>query len=80
MHEYCYSSRSPENIMDLQFVFVILNFFWGKQMQLTFVFWFKNHNYCWPDFATFVSNAQIRVATLMFGLLGLLTLMFGLLV
>ena len=69
MHECCYFSRSPEILVDLQFVFENLLNFLCKRMQLAFVLWFKKHQRCWPKFTTFVAKAQTRVATLMFGLL-----------
>ena len=69
MYECCYFSRSPEMLVDLQFVFVNPLNLWGKQMQLVFVLWFKKHKRCWPNFTAFVATAQTRGATLMFGLL-----------
>ena len=56
-------------LVHLQFIFVNLLNFFGKQMQLAFVLWFKNRKRCWPDFAAFMPKLQTRVATLMFGLL-----------
>ena len=69
MHECYYFSRSPEVLVDQQFVFVNLLNFCGKQLQLAFVLWFKKHKRCWPNFTAFVAKAETRVATLMFGLL-----------
>ena len=68
MHEF-YIRRSPEVLVDLQFVFENLLNFSCKQMQLTFGLWFKKHKRCWQNFTAFVAKAQTRVATLMFGLL-----------
>ena len=69
MHECCYFSRSPEILVNIQFVFENLLIFLCKQMHLAFVLWFKKHRRCWPNFTAFVEKAQPRVATSMFGYL-----------
>ena len=65
----CYFSRSPEILVDLQFVFVNLLIFWRRQMQLAFVLWFRKHKRWLPDSAAFGAKAQTRIATFMFGFL-----------
>ena len=69
MHVCCYFSRSPDILVDLQFVFINLLIFCDNQMHFAFVFWFKKQKRRWPDIAAFVAKAQTRVAILMFGLL-----------
>ena len=69
MRECWYFSRSPEKLVEKQFIFLNLLNFWGKQMQLAQVLWFKIYKRYWPNFAAFVAKAQTRVATLMFGLI-----------
>ena len=46
MHECCCFNRSPEILVDLQFVFENLQKFLCKQMQLAFVLWFKKRKRC----------------------------------
>ena len=58
MHECCYFIRSQEILVDLQFVFENLHNFLCKQMQLTFVLYFKKHKRCFPDFTAFVTKVQ----------------------
>ena len=59
MHECCNFSRSREILVDIQFVFVNPLNFWGKQMQLAFVIWFKKQKRSWPDFCCFCGQSTI---------------------
>ena len=62
MHECCYFSMSPENFCWSKVsICKSTGLFSGKQMQLTFVLWFRKHKGCWPNSVALGVKAQTRV-------------------
>ena len=59
MHE-CYFGRSPEILVNPQFVFENLLILLCKQMQHAFVLLFKKHKRYWQNFTASVDKAQTR--------------------